>query len=582
MDWTPSGMSRHDYLGIMEPAVVEAAGWLDAQGALIDPVIKSEWRQTTPRFAASAAVLLHFGRCAELMEPAFRAMSHCCAKLADARRVASESPDFWLRDLCAAFECFKGIAPPEMLEKWRASLASVRSEDTNNYADKTPGRPGVKSMHNWVVFGMSGESMRESVGIGGGGNGGGEFLWGHRWIDEYMPHQLRHFTDNGMYRDPGDPITYDITTRLQFAAALAFGYEGPMRGVLEELLRRANLAMLRFVSPGGFAPFGGRSSQFNFQEAIIAALCELEASRYKSASPALAGAFKRQAHVSARAIAPWFNAEKPFRHIKNRFPPETRHGCDAYGQYSVYSMLCASLLGLAALFADDAIAEAPAPAEIGGFTLELAPAFHKIFINKSGTYVELDTAADPHYDATGVGRILFKGYPIQLPLSAPFPSHPKYLLAEGAAAPAEPIALGPACDSGIMPEIKISADGSVVSLKWTAPAAPEIARPPLTVTVPILLHDGRLRAARHFEGATALRVEFEGKSVRYRWSAGLSLEADGTEFANRNGVYTSIRLSSPSGVVSLEIGAVQCGAGIQLDARVAKGGSSRWKQRKAL
>ncbi|MHB9025801.1 MAG: hypothetical protein ACYC7E_16810 [Armatimonadota bacterium] len=57
-------------------------------------------------------------------------------------------------------------------------------------------------------------------------------LWGDAFFDKYLPAQLGHFTEYGMYRDPNDPITYDITTRLQIAAALALGYAGPLRGDL--------------------------------------------------------------------------------------------------------------------------------------------------------------------------------------------------------------------------------------------------------------------------------------------------------------------------------------------------------------
>ena len=98
-----------------------------------------------------------------------------------------------------------------------------------------------------------------------------------------------------MYREPGDPITYDMTTRLQLAAALWYGYDGKLKPHLDELLRRGGITTLFFVSPDGYAPFGGRSGQFNFQEGIISALCEIEAERYKQRYPLLAGAFKRQA-----------------------------------------------------------------------------------------------------------------------------------------------------------------------------------------------------------------------------------------------------------------------------------------------
>ena len=159
-------------------------------------------------------------------------------------------------------------------------------------------------------------------------------------------------------------------------------------------------------------PYGGRSSQFNFQEIILSAMFELEAQRYKQTNPKLAGAFKRQAHLGALVTRRWLMDMQPLRHIKNGFDPATRHGTDSYGQYSVYSLLTSSFLGLAALFADDQIVESPAPSELAGYVVELPDAFHKIFAAVRGCYVQIDTQADLKHDATGIGRVHFSGTPL--------------------------------------------------------------------------------------------------------------------------------------------------------------------------
>lgn len=62
------------------------------------------------------------------------------------------------------------------------------------------------------------------------------------------------------------------------------------------------------------------------------------------------------------------------------------------------------MLATAWLFADDTILEGACPADVGGFVFQL-PEFHKIFANDGGLYLELDTAADPHYNATGLIRV---------------------------------------------------------------------------------------------------------------------------------------------------------------------------------
>ena len=67
-DWLPSGIDRNYYLDIIERIVRTAEPWVDNNGAVIDPVLKYEHGQTSPRFASSCAVAIYFGRCMEFKE----------------------------------------------------------------------------------------------------------------------------------------------------------------------------------------------------------------------------------------------------------------------------------------------------------------------------------------------------------------------------------------------------------------------------------------------------------------------------------------------------------------------------------
>ena len=227
----------------------------------------------------------------------FRAMTYSCSQLAYGK---ANSPDFWMRELTTAFSCLKPIAGEELWHHWKDLLQRVDPENVYKVISKSG--QGLEKLHNWAVYSSGGEFVREALGLTDPSN---HFLQGQSFFDKYMRAQLSHFTAEGMYRDPNDPITYDITTRLQIANALTYGYNGPLKRKLDELLRRGGLTMLLFTSPDGLAPFGGRSGQFLFQEGIIAGLCELEATRYKTTDKKLAGAFKRQAHISALSLLLW-------------------------------------------------------------------------------------------------------------------------------------------------------------------------------------------------------------------------------------------------------------------------------------
>lgn len=435
-DWRATGVTRELYCDLLERIVRRAADWVDERGAVIDPVIHREWAQTTPRFASSGAIALAFGRCSDLREKIFLAMDYSCRELT-APDIHRRSPDFWMRELATAMRVLRPVAPPERWEQWRAALAKVAPERHYTHVGPPEYRPTI---HNWGVYASAGESLRDNLGIGGPA---GE-LYGNAFFDAYMIHQLKKFNELGMYLDPGEPITYDITTRLQIAAALEGGYRGPLAAALDEKNQNADQILLLMVAPTGEVPFGGRSSLFHTVEGISCALFELSARRWKTENPRLAGAFKRQAHLSALAVKPWIMRDDGnLYHIKNYFAPETRHGCDQYGHYSVYSLYAASVFGLAALYADDSIPEAPAPAEIGGYGFAIAPTFNKAFANCAGNYLEFDLRCTPEQDANGLGRVLLKKMPWGLLPVLPFAGEPAYRLSPGMALKQTTAALAP-------------------------------------------------------------------------------------------------------------------------------------------
>jgi hypothetical protein len=83
----------------------------------------------------------------------------------------------------------------------------------------------------------------------------------------------------------------------------------------------------------------------------------------------------------------------------------------------------------------EGMAELPAPADTGGFVLEIAE-LNKVFANAGGAYVELDTEADHEYDATGLIRVHFAGHSPQLGPSDSVLADPKYVIPAGGPIPA--------------------------------------------------------------------------------------------------------------------------------------------------
>lgn len=580
----PTGITRQTYLDLIERILTIAAPWQDERGAIIDPVAKIEHAQTSCRFVAPGAVLLSAGRGAALRENVLRGMDWCCRRLASGK---GESPDFWMRELMTAYNALADVDPARR-RQWADDIRAVVPEKTY-WCIAPEGGKKLFELHNWTIYAAGGEMLRQRAGLGPKDDDG-TVIWGRRFWDKYIPPQLRHFNEFGMYRDPGDPMTYDFTTRLQLMVGM--GTDTPADGTddarLHALLRQGMLTQLLYVSPEGYAPFGGRSGQFNMQEAILAATCESEACYWRDRDPVLAGAFKRQARLHARSIIRWILDMTPMRHIKNGFPPDAEHGCERYAKYSVYSLFAASCLALAYQFADETIEEGVTPSDVGGYALELKGAFHKVFATVKRTQIEIDTAADPLYDATGLGRFHRAGVPLELALAVPLPSHPKFHLPADLLPPHD-LAIGPGWCVGdqwtdlstlnehLVVQTNIgreSADEVIVRINWTHEPTQvvvhqryhltegmlkieaEVTAPqPLQAmrfTVPLLQTDGAVET-RIEEGDDRTTVE-HATGARYvvRYSPQYTRKSL-PPCANRNGIYRPLILQSATPRMTLTL-----------------------------
>jgi hypothetical protein len=178
-------------------------------------------------------------------------------------------------------------------------------------------------------------------------------------------------------------------------------------------------------SSNGEIPFGGRSNQFLFNEAWIAAIFEYEANRYaKEGNLPLAKAFK-YAVAQALAVTEEWLTKNPIQHVKNRFPTETKYGCERYAYFDKYMITAASFLYSAYVLCDDAIPTAVIP-DHEPVVFKTSEHFHKVFLKSGGYMAEIDTNAHSHYDANGLGRIHREGAPSTSCLSCPCPAEPGY------------------------------------------------------------------------------------------------------------------------------------------------------------
>ena len=408
------GVSKSEYLDLVEAAV--GAYSPEHMRAYHDRVRKEGIREHGfPRLAANLGVLVAHGRRPADKELFREMMDTCCSQMSVALENAlrdRNAPhgvgnDFTVKEivLCLLAVEKAKIFPRGVTEGWRADIRKVVPEKTYNCQP----RPGDPTAHNWAVFGAASEQLRAYAGLGGSA----------AYTERHFSDQARFFDVNGMYKDPHQPMVYDLVTRLQFMLAMSYGYNGLTRVKLEENLLKAAEPTLLMQSVVGEIPYGGRSNQFLHAETHYAAVCEWYAAWFRRRGDlVMAARFRRAARRAVDSLHYWLK-QPNYRHVKNRFPLKTRQGCEGYGYFDKYMVTMGSWAWLGCLFADESISAADEAPEATVF--QTSPDFHRTFLQAGDYGIELDTDCDKPYDANGIGRIQRLGAPPMLALSVPFP-----------------------------------------------------------------------------------------------------------------------------------------------------------------
>ena len=369
-----------------------------------------------PRLTANIGILIAHGRKTHLKDDFLQMMDLCVKEIPVAfqKNGYTTGNDFSVKEIVF---CLLEVEKSEIFEKtitdkWRDGLKKINPYATYSCIAEVP----PKRIANWAAFSAFSEQMRKYAGIADES----------AFIENQIASQVLSFDENGMYRDPDEPMVYDFVTRLQLASSLYFGFEGVNRDVMEEAFLKSADITLEMQSVTGEIPYGGRSNQFLHNESFYAALCEFYADFFKKRNDLKkAGMFKRAAKIAIESIIPWLDEDIMY-HIKNRYPIETTYGCEGYGYYDKYMITTASWFYLAYAMADDSIEEVVCPSENSVYISETSPYFHKIFMKYGDYFLEIDTNADRHYDASGLGRIHKRGVPSAICLSVPFSKEPNY------------------------------------------------------------------------------------------------------------------------------------------------------------
>jgi hypothetical protein len=366
-----------------------------------------------PRLVANIGILIANGKSMRLKPLFLEMMELCCISIPKVKA----ANNFSVREIvsCIAELEKSGEVDSEAIERWKSYLANINYRQCYELTASSPD----DKVKNWALFAAVSEFFRKKMGLGGS----------DEWIETQLATQLQWLDENGMYMDAeGDvhhPIMYDIVARGLFALLLRAGYNGRYYKEIDDCLRRSGLLTLKMQSPNGEIAFGGRSNQFLHNEPWLIVIFEYEASRYaKEGKIEQATVFKAAISRAIDVTEKWLS-NLPIRHIKNRFPTETRFGCEEYAYFDKYMITVASNIYAAYLVSDESIGLSTLPDNTPA-VFETSRHFHKLFVKAGGYGLEFDFNADPSYDASGLGRIHRAGAPSQICLSVPCPKRPAY------------------------------------------------------------------------------------------------------------------------------------------------------------
>lgn len=368
-----------------------------------------------PRLGANIGILMAHGKRLELKDVFIQIIDLCLDGFAHPINASKAGNNFAIREVCfCIMELQKShVINAEQLKKWKDKIAGfdIPTVYTHIVSDQNP------TPANWAYFAALSEQARGIL----CGFDATEF------VENQLPSQLLRLDENGMYRDhaltgPYQPVAYDIVTRTLIGLSLWLGYNGKYVSQIEKMMELSDALTLKMQSVTGELAFGGRSNQCTHNEMMLASYCELRASLiYQKGDVEKAGQFKAAAEKAQKA-ALWWLEQKPMSHIKNRFDPDLRLGCEDYAYFNKYMITVASNAYLAYLAADDEIEPSVAVADLGGFVAQTGDDFHKVFVNAGGYSLEFDTNADLQYDAKGLGRVHKKNCDPRICLSVPFPA----------------------------------------------------------------------------------------------------------------------------------------------------------------
>ena len=380
--WKPLSIPKNEYLVAIEGVCRYSIQHLDAEGAIIDPFLKREHQYATPYFAYATGTLIHAGRARDLLPYGVKAMDHATKCFAGGNSaIPDQHGNFFIAPLAGALDLYTGHVPDATIATWRERLKKPRREIQEE-----------KAINNWETYVMKGEWMRVLASLANRADAIAaiEEAWTSRQRDRIAPRPWRVYHDRTS--DP-DTLSVEGVGRGNLLALTHLGYDGPSAGEIRAAAEAGTRLTLLMQDPSGQVPANGRTDDHVWVDVGYQLAFEVMAERSRG-DLWVAGQFRHAAMLSFQNIARWRRTDGHWAGsyfvTKNHFDPALRVGYQPASQYSNYNGSLMFHLAEAYHARASEIDERQAPAEIGGYAVEMDDQFATAFANAGGMQLQVN------------------------------------------------------------------------------------------------------------------------------------------------------------------------------------------------
>ena len=395
--WRPLNTHNNEILTVIEALCTFSAQHQNDEGAIVDPIINREHQYATPYFAHAVGTLIQAGRGNELLPYGIKAMNRATNAVEEGNHsIPDQHGEFFIAPLATAIPLYENHVDPSIIETWRTRISKPVTHIIESIQKKT---------NNWRTYAMKGEWLRASQGLVQNQDAIHfiEDAWLHRTQRERIGQDKLH-----LYQDwNGHPQSHAVEAvgRGNLLALIESGYDGPSASEIEQFVETGTAYSLLLQDPTGQCPPNGRTDNHVFNDVLYQLIFDVMAERHmQKGEEEEAGIYRRAANLAFSSISRWQRSDAEwagsFYITKNHFDPEERIGYQPASQYSNYSGAVMYHLSEAYHTRTSTITEQPAPAETGGFVLEMDERFGSVVANAGGMHVFANMRGDsvPKYD----------------------------------------------------------------------------------------------------------------------------------------------------------------------------------------